>query len=110
METNLEGNLKDIIRFRTFHVLDDDAKEIGKITAARRFDDDGSVLVAFSFCSPKDKYNKKMGQLRAAGRLLNKPKKRYRTFNASVQEMKDLAIAVAEQKGIKWLEKAKTLV
>ena len=103
-------NLKDVIKFRTFHVLDKDSKEIGKITAARRYDDDGSVLVAFSFCSPKDRYNKKMGQLRAAGRLLNKPKKRYRTFNASVQEIRELAIAVAEQHGTKWMKDAKSLV
>lgn len=98
------------IRLRTFHVLGEDSEEIGKITSARKFDEDGSVIVAFSFCSPKDRFSKTLGRIRAVSRLLEKPKKRYRTYNGSLQEMKDLAVAVAEMRDIKWMKKAKFIV
>jgi len=97
-------------RFRTFHVLNKDHKEIGRITAVKQQDVDGKYLVAFAFCSPKDHYHKKFGQMVALGRLAHRPSKRYVTFNGSVQELKDMALAVAEMKGIGWIEKHKEVI
>ncbi|HQO99900.1 MAG TPA: hypothetical protein PL042_04745 [Caldisericia bacterium] len=98
------------ILFRTFHVLNENAKEIGRVTVAKRFEEDGALKVAFAFCSPKDKYAKKHGQLIAKGRLLNRPKKRFVTYNTSIQELKDIVSAYAEMRDIKWWKEAKALV
>ena len=98
------------IFYRTFHVLDEGMKEIGKITSAKQYDEDGSMVVSFAFCSPKDRYAKKHGQLIAGGRLMNKPKKRYRTYTTTLQEIKELALAVAQMKNIKWMGNARLLV
>jgi len=97
-------------RFRTFHVLNREQKEIGRITSVKRVEEGGKCLVAFAFCSPKDRYHKKFGQMIALGRLLNRPKKRYVTYEGSVQDLKDMAIAVASMKGIKWINKEEVII
>jgi hypothetical protein len=102
--------MEKAFRFRTFHVLNKDKKEIGRITSVKLLTEDGKYLVAFAFCSPKDRYHKKFGQMVAFGRLLNRPKKRYITYDGSVQDLKDMAIAVAEMKGIKWINKEEVIL
>jgi hypothetical protein len=97
-------------RFRTFHVLNKEQEEIGRITAVKKQEEDGRYLVAFAFCSPKDRYHKKFGQMVALGRLAHKPKKRYVTYNGSVEELKEMALAVASMKGIGWIEKEKEVI
>ena len=110
MKVVVNGGDLTNFRFRTFHVLNREQKEIGRITSVKRLDEDNKYQVAFAFCSPKDRYNKKFGQMIAHGRLINRPKKRYITYDGSVQDLKDMAIAVASMRGIKWIQKEEVII
>ena len=109
---NFEDLLKmvktDGMKFRTFHVVKD-GKELGKVTVVKIHTSetvkDGLTLpiIAMTFCSPKDIYNKTKGQLIAAGRLA-KARKRFIIPNGSVDTIKKLVISEAKAKKIRWMD------
>lgn len=109
---NFEDLLKmvktDGMKFRTFHVIKE-GNEIGKVTVVKSHTSEtiknGLTLpvIAMTFCSPKDIYNKTKGQLIAAGRLA-KVNKRFFIPNGSVDIIKKVIVAEAKAKRIKWME------
>jgi len=73
--------VKDIepedVRFRTFHVLDQECKKvIGHIIAAVQKLENGNFKIACSFCNPKDQFNRAYGQFIANRRLFFSPPNR----------------------------------
>lgn len=92
------------IYFRTFHVYDKAfIKEIGRITVAKRFSGDG-IQIGVAYCGPKDRYNKKKGQLIAAGRLIKGGSgKRVQLTDRTLTTIKEAVLALAEVRKTKWL-------
>lgn len=92
------------IYFRTFHVFDKTfTREIGRITVAKRFSGEG-IQIGVAYCGPKDKYNKKKGQLIASGRLIKGGSgKRVQLNDRTLTTIKEAVLALAEVRGTKWL-------
>ena len=64
-----------------------------------------NYLVAFSFCSPKDSYNKAKGQFIALQRLLSPPK-----FNNDGSIKKPSSYLIKKEKDICMLDSVKNLI
>jgi hypothetical protein len=92
------------IRFRAFHVLDPSSeKERGRVIAAIREDKD-KAYISFSYCSPKDKYCKKYGQLIAFSRVnMKKERSEIGVENLSITRIKGLLVEDAFIRGVPWM-------
>ena len=68
------------IKFRTFHVIEEGVdeisqweRELGRITVAFQITGKNAAIAQFSYCSARDTYSKKYGQLIARDRLQHSP-------------------------------------
>ena len=99
------------VRFRTFKVIGKDNRTISKVVAATALletteENEKEFSVQFSFCSPKDKFDKLKGQFIAAKRLesfrgitfKNDPSKKVS------ETVKNLLMAEINRKPVRWLQ------
>ena len=100
------------VKFRSFRVLGDafmegyEAEEIGRVTVAKRKDDEKTYL-GICFCSPSDyfsnEYSRKFGMFLALGRL-KKVSKMVVVPNGSTEEIKEAIINLARDLDIHWMK------
>ncbi len=124
--------IKEGIRLRTFHALEKfefevtpeykelveasfkpfTTTELGKISAAVKKIGEKEYLVALSFCSPKDIFNRKVGHAIAIGRLrANKVVKFTVDEGGRIKlALKPIIHEYAYDHGIGWMRKASALV
>jgi hypothetical protein len=106
---------EDGVRYRRFHVIDNDGLDIGSVTAAILYDgeDAGEHLyrVQFSYASPREKtINKKKGQILAKLRLFSSDPERGAIIISLKEQnrgltntIRELIIDEAQRKRISWL-------
>lgn len=100
------------IRFKSFKVLNPiDETVIGRVTAAIKKNNDDTSLVSFAFCSPKDRYDKKHGQVLAFAFLIHKQaNKRLILSKVTNDSLKEAIIDFAELRNIQWVTTLKNPV
>ena len=118
LETVYYGrNENGCVRFRTFHALDQNNYEVGRITCAFKPVGDnfkGTYESGYAFCSPHDTYSKKVGQALALGRLISPRRTKTFAVRASSSALKlalrDTAFTAAQSEKVGWMQNVAELV
>lgn len=99
------------IRFRTFYTVETSfrggyfQKIIGRVVVASRyFPQTSTIHLQFSFCSAKNKFDRKEGQFIAAERLMESPIDRKITNDNSIIEIiKEAILEEGNRRNISWM-------
>lgn len=91
------------LKFRTFYSLDNNDYDTGRITVVSKyFPQTSTIHLQFSFCSVKNKFDRKEGQFIAATRLVDFPIDK--KINGSIIEIiKEAIIEESIKKNISWM-------
>lgn len=95
------------IRFRTFHILPTNThlweNEKGKVVVASRyFPQTSTIHMQFSFCSVKNKFDRKEGQFIAAERLMESPIDKKLSGN-TIELIKETILEEGAKRNISWM-------